>query len=176
MPFNDPTFDLTAYRRLLLRTYGFFATWENAASHVEDPAIKSLLQDRSRLKDLQYDLQWLEEPLPGEVLPMDRLPDFSSPANLLGSMYVTEGSTLGGQVIARMLERKLELAHGNGNSFFVGHGPATGNRWKAFCRFLVDWSSAHPGAEDAMVRAACKTFEAYKSWVGSTVKQGAAPL
>lgn len=176
MPFNNNGFDLAAYRLLLLRTYGFFATWEDAASQVADPASRSLLRDRSRLNAIQQDLRFFQQPPVVELLPLDRLPDFSRVENLLGSMYVTEGSTLGGQLIARLLETRLELAHGNGYSFFVGAGPSTGSRWKSFCQFLIEWSSAHRDKEDAMICAARMTFEAYRCWVGNTVQQGAVPL
>ena len=47
-------------------------------------------------------------------------------ATLLGAMYVMEGSTLGGQLIARHVELVLGLTAGQGNAHFRGHNERTG--------------------------------------------------
>ena len=51
-------------------------------------------------------------------------------AALLGAMYVVEGSTLGGQYIARHVEAVLGLAPGQGDAYFRGHREKTGSLWR----------------------------------------------
>ncbi len=51
-------------------------------------------------------------------------------AGFLGALYVLEGSTLGGRILARQVETVLELTPGQGNAYFQGHGAATGALWK----------------------------------------------
>ena len=59
-------------------------------------------------------------------------PPADTPSKRLGYLYVKQGSTLGGQVISRNLERRLGLAKGTDNTFFAGYGDQTGPQWKAF--------------------------------------------
>ena len=53
-------------------------------------------------------------------------------AEVLGSLYVIEGSALGGRVIAPHLKRTLGLAQGRGASYFHGFGAETGVMWNNF--------------------------------------------
>lgn len=59
----------------------------------------------------------------------------NSNAELAGALYVVEGSTLGGQVIARQLRENLGYAVVKGARLFNGHGPNTMVRWSAFWRY-----------------------------------------
>ena len=51
---------------------------------------------------------------------------------LIGCLYVVEGSTLGGQVVARCVESALGVGPGAGGRFFHGHGTASAEHWGAF--------------------------------------------
>jgi heme oxygenase (biliverdin-IX-beta and delta-forming) len=63
-----------------------------------------------------------------------------SGAQLLGVLYVLEGSTLGGKLIASHLARTLGLSEGSGASFFHNH---QGERsWMAFRRWVGGNSTA----------------------------------
>jgi heme oxygenase len=55
---------------------------------------------------------------------------------LAGVLYVIEGSTLGGQVIGRHLEKNLGLTHDSGARFFHGYGTDTEAYWQEFCFWL----------------------------------------
>ena len=171
MPFGDPAFDKNAYIALLQRTYGFFKTWEAAALLYAEGTIAGLVRERSRLNTLTKDLAFFHRTEYMDGMPPGYLPPMRDQASLLGSMYVVEGSTLGGQLIARMLEVRLSLTNGSGYSFFAGAGPQTGKRWKAFGEVLTAWSSEHASETDLIIAAARKTFEAYRSWVGNTARR-----
>lgn len=78
-------------------------------------------------------------------------------AAYLGYLYVKQGSTLGGQVIAKGLERHLGLKRGAESFFFYGAGPETGADWKAFETFLNN--HAAPPEESEIIAAAVTMFE-----------------
>jgi heme oxygenase (biliverdin-IX-beta and delta-forming) len=83
-------------------------------------------------------------------------------AAALGSMYVMEGSALGGQLIARALAERLGIRADTGASYFHGWGAHTGRQWKAF-RELAEQRLGGPAqAADRVAAgvAACATFAA----------------
>jgi heme oxygenase len=77
----------------------------------------------------------------------------------VGTIFVLEGSALGGPVIAPLLERHLDLAAGEGTAFFRGLGPRTGRRWADVQGRIDAWGRGAAGAEvDRAVWAAQLTF------------------
>jgi heme oxygenase len=62
---------------------------------------------------------------------------FTSAESVVGALYVLEGSTLGGQVIARQLAESIGVSPGQGASFFYGHGEQTQAHWKDFWSFAA---------------------------------------
>jgi heme oxygenase len=87
----------------------------------------------------------------------------AGPASLLGAMYVMEGSTLGGQLIARHVELVLGLTAGQGNAYLRGHNERTGQPWKEFCNVL---RTKVPDSEtDAAIAAAKAMFGVFGSWM-----------
>jgi heme oxygenase len=74
-----------------------------------------------------------------------------------------EGSTLGGQLIARHVELVLGLTAGQGNAYFRGHNERTGQLWKEFCDAL---RTKVPDGETAAVIAAAKAmFGVFGAWM-----------
>jgi heme oxygenase len=61
-----------------------------------------------------------------------------TPGKLIGVLYVIEGSTLGGQVIARHLAENLNLTATTGARFFTAYGALIEPRWQAF----LDWAES----------------------------------
>ena len=55
----------------------------------------------------------------------------------LGVMYVIEGSTLGGRVILKNVEKILGLNEHTGASYFAGYNLKTGPLWKHFLNMLA---------------------------------------
>lgn len=86
-------------------------------------------------------------------------------ARAFGSLYVIEGSTLGGQVISRHLKQHLGLTPENGAAFFNSYGSEVGPMWK---RFGAAISAFGDGGyhDDEIVGAAIETFESIKACVG----------
>jgi len=153
---------LTAYRQLLARFYGFHAVWEaEARAIIADP---DLLEGRTRTPLLVRDLAALGAgeaeirclPLSPPVLRAPRL------AEALGAMYVVEGSTLGGTLIAKHVERTLGLGPGNGCAYFRSHGADVAAMWRDFRARLLALSM--PLAHDEVVAAAQRTFAHLSAW------------
>ena len=133
------------------------AWWETIALREAPDWIQALLGARKRLAMLERDLDWLKAY--GEV-PNSTSLSFDSDAEFLGAMYVMEGSTLGGQLIARHVEISLKLDSGNGYSFFQGHGSRTGPLWKEFCETLRARISDRES--DSVVEAARRMFRMFR--------------
>ena len=163
MPFMDQDLSLTVYVRTLKRLYGIVAAWEEQASRSAPEWLQPTLAARARSGMLASDLAVF-----GETPSSDRasLPPFAEIDSLLGAMYVMEGSTLGGQYIARHVEKTFGFEPGQGNAFFLGHGTQTGSMWKEFCSML-ETRVPEDKAEDVVVSA--KTmFAAFSEWMQSS--------
>jgi heme oxygenase len=122
------------YVQCLQRIYGVVATWEDRAAQVAPQWLQPALTARQRRPLLELDLAWFGVTKYDERRP--ELPEMNDLASLFGTMYVMEGSTLGGQFIARHVETALHLSEGRGNSYFRGHGNQTGLMWQEFCEML----------------------------------------
>lgn len=157
----DSGLDLTApglsagrYRRVLERFHGFWEGWEPRLA--EELGDEALFGPRRRLHLLREDLRALgADP---EGLPLCPPPPIRGHAEAMGSLYVMEGSTLGGRVILKRLEG-LGLPAGS-CGYFAGHGARTGTMWTDFLRRLE-------GERDsaAVLRGAKATFATLGDWV-----------
>jgi heme oxygenase (biliverdin-IX-beta and delta-forming) len=154
------------YRALLARFWGFHAALEPAlAAALHDDAF---LDPRRRLPHLAADLRFLglDEatvaalPRPDLALPRDRDEAF-------GALYVLEGSTLGGQVIAKHIGRQLGLTAEGGCRYYAAHGRETGAMWKAFRLRLAE--EAARGRPETIVAASIRTFDAMRYWLCAAV-------
>jgi heme oxygenase (biliverdin-IX-beta and delta-forming) len=132
--------------------YGFHLAWEpRVASLIDDEA---LLAGRQRLSLIQRDLARLgAAPEASNVFDLD---DVGSRSAAWGSLYVMEGSTLGGQLIAKALRSHAAWAPAEGLGYFDPHGPRTVAMWRALCSAL---EAAAPSLDvDAATAAAQLTF------------------
>jgi heme oxygenase len=89
-----------------------------------------------------------------------------APEAVLGSMYVVEGSTLGGAVIARQVEKRLGFTAETGCAYFRSYGRNVAVMWKSLGAKLLEASS--PEADDVIVESAQKTFTVMHDWLCET--------
>ena len=82
-----------------------------------------------------------------------QIPDATSVERALGSLYVLEGSTLGGKLISRELQRSLGLQ----SRFFSSYGASVGPMWRDFTHALNRFAEQHGGL-DQTIAAANDTF------------------
>lgn len=115
------------------------------------------LAQRTKLRWLDDDLTTLNGPEPRAIRTSYTLANSSA---ALGAVYVVEGATLGGQVIARQVIPALALSSERGCRFFTGYGPETGERWRE-TRDAIETHLASrdvPEAANGTIAAARMTF------------------
>ena len=155
-----------AYTNLLIRFYGFHRAWEGAASSRAPD--RTFFQSRCKTGLLARDLNALG--LDADAIiqlpqchPLMPLP---APEAVLGSMYVVEGSTLGGAIIAKEVERNLGFGRDSGCAYFRSYGRDTAAMWKSFGAVLLAASS--PETDDLIVASAQDTFTVMHDWLCET--------
>ena len=122
------------------------------------------MQGRSKLAALRHDLRLCghdADPQDGQPHVPD-LPALPDRACALGALYVIEGSTLGGRIIARHLRRQanipVEAFH-----YLEIYANQSGEMWRAVCEAL---DASGDSAEAAgIVRTAIAMFEAIRIWL-----------
>lgn len=160
-----PGLSMRRYRQVLETFYGFYAPLETRLARIAavSPPRGFCLRIRSEL--LENDLQalGLTRRQLAELPRCVSLPPLSNPEQLAGCLYVLEGASLGGRVIARALDRDFGIAKDTGASFFVGDAEATSARWRRVLAWLHDL--VQEGARsDAVVTSARATFLAFAHW------------
>ena len=151
------------YVEQLKKFFGYVEPWERALSQVL-PADDPIRAGREKTPWLEDDLDFFDiERAQREQLPrVSELPSLSSRAEILGAVYVLEGSTLGGQIIARHLEEALGLRDGRGYRYFLSYGSRVSAQWKTFRAELLRASSATN--DPIILKAARGTFEILHRW------------
>ncbi|WP_250490078.1 biliverdin-producing heme oxygenase [Caballeronia sp. INML2] len=156
------------YIALLERFYGYVAPWEDAVAACMPASLSDFFDARRKATLLAADLAALT----GETQYVacvqqadahDDLPRMRNIGDAFGSMYVMEGSTLGGRFIAPHVAERLDLAPGRGNAYFDGYGPRTGSMWKAFRETAA--ASVPERHYDDAVKAAIATFDSLHAWL-----------
>jgi heme oxygenase len=158
--------DKARFTRVLERFLGFHIAWE-AALASGHPALQGLLAGRSRLPHLRRDLSALGR-TNAEQARLDvcaEAADLSrSRASAVGSIYVLEGSTLGGQLISRAMSGVGWTPPG-GLTYFAPYGSRTGEMWRSFAAWAdeavphAEWVEAASGAN--------RTFALLEAWLTS---------
>jgi heme oxygenase len=98
-------------------------------------------------------------------VPVAPLPRLGTAAAAMGRLYVTEGATLGGRVLARGLEGLLGPGE-SGRAFLLGHGARHAAMWQGFCAAL-ERCGADPAQLAAMQEEAGASFAAFEAWFGA---------
>ena len=151
-----------AYRALLSRFYGFHRAFEPQAERIiADPAF---FVPRRKTPLLVRDLKALGL----SSLEIERLPDcplmpIEERAAAFGALYVVEGSTLGGNVISKLVRKTLGLCPATGCAYFGSYGGEIGAQWTMFTARLLAVSS--PETDDLVVASASRTFARMEEWL-----------
>ena len=164
---NAVGFDLhrpsaAAAARMLGNFYRVLAVFEPAMLCL----LPARLQERSRLAQLEADLRILG------LMPGAEAGGFvpcwipQTEPEAFGALYVMEGSTLGGKLIAKALRKAADWPL-RGQSYFDPYGPQTGAMWASFQDEL-----ARIGRSDAeaVIHGANQTFMVLEStFTGETM-------
>ena len=169
VPLMHQGLSVAQYVQCLLQIYGVVAAWEERAAELAPPWLQPALTARQRRSLLERDLTWFG--VTGRDVRGPKLPKMNDLPSLFGTMYVMEGSKLGGRFIARHVEAALHLSEGQGYSYFYGDGDRTGPMWKEFCELLK--VRIPEDQTEAVVFSAKAMFATFGAWMrGNPVMDG----
>lgn len=152
---------VSQYIKKLKSLTKFYLSWEPyVLTRLQDESLL-FYHERQKLPLLQCDLEYFGINMPEKDSSEIELENIAA---LLGSLYVVEGSTLGGQIISRMLAEKFQIRAATGGSYFYSYGENIGRNWQDFCR-LLDLHAANDTS--AAIDAAKKTFEALNKTISA---------
>lgn len=146
------SYSMADYAGLLRRWHAFHLAWETWAAAELARVDVDYWSGREKLRWIEADLVALHAvgaQTPADLKPLRR----DALADVIGTLYVTEGSTLGGQFIARHLARKFDLTADHGLRFFTGYGDQTASRWQQ-TKALIDAACVCPDQAVAAARVA----------------------
>lgn len=150
------------YVRLLNWLYGFYEPLEKRIRLYLTKDVFPDIDKRTRSEFLLWDILESGVPPPAPDFCTD-LPVIDSFPSALGALYVLEGSTLGGRILAGMISRLLGEDTPDNLTFFNGYGAETGSMWETFNDFLNHSLSADQWEE--ISDTATKTFVSFKNWI-----------
>jgi heme oxygenase (biliverdin-IX-beta and delta-forming) len=168
--FLDPALTPVEYRRHLEALWGLHAPLEERlAAQLAGPVPALRIAERRKTALLEEDLRALGHDAESlaKLARAPWLPPLPGVPEALGCCYVLEGSTLGGQVILRQLQRHFEGVQVGPFAFLRAYGEQTGPMWRALGEALTQ-ASAEAGSEafDArVVKGAQDTFDAFVAWL-----------
>lgn len=158
-----------AYQQLLAAFYGFYVPVEAQLLRCAGLSSAGLeMQSRRKVPLLEADLRHFPEATKDLPLATD-LPSLASVADCLGCLYVLEGSTLGSQIIKRMLAKHLAISVENGGAFFNAYGDQVMSYWQEFRQSLSQYCAANPTERQAIVASAQETFRKLDAWFVRTL-------
>ena len=128
---DHPGLSPERYRQAIAGFARFLPAWEAAVVAALPARLGPWFAKRSRLRFLARDVTALGLASAADGAPV-HLPALSGVAAAYGSMYVLEGSALGGQVIARQVAARLGLDPDQGAAYFTGWRAGTGTLWREF--------------------------------------------
>jgi heme oxygenase len=119
------------YVKFLKLMYGYYSALEK---RVQEYVSDMEIEKRRKAERLLEDISYFESTITTDMC--NELPPITSHAEALGAMYVMEGSTMGGKIIAKMIKGQAGIDGPSGFSFFNGYGEDTGRMWEEFKAFL----------------------------------------
>jgi heme oxygenase len=158
------------YGRYLAALHGVYLAVEPALYAAVPPALQRALGVAPKLPELRHDLLAVGTAAtePGALLPhagtsavmrsLLAATGTDRTATALGGLYVLEGATLGGQVIARHLRAHWPSATPPPLRFLEFRGAHPGHGWRGFGTALDAWANRHPGSERAILDGALAIF------------------
>lgn len=151
------------YDDLLKLMYGYYAAMEKVLEKYLSSDISINFAGRRKSAWLIDDLGLSGKK--NDLVQCEELPRVGSARSALGAMYVLEGSTLGGQIIAKMIRQQLQSDDPLRLSFFQSYGANTPSMWARFKQVLDKPFETHE--RQAIITAANETFISFRNWISS---------
>lgn len=157
------TLTLNQYKKLLIVNYIFNHLIEKQISKFPELINDKQLDFSNRIKT-----NWLKEDLEALDTDASEYDNYFSQKNIdfnymdiLACLYLSEGSTLGGQIINRSLKINNNLKEIKNFKFYNGYGIDTGKMWKNFLDFLINKINTETD-EIAMIEATIKAYDFFE--------------
>lgn len=158
----DQMFSMENYKTLLTKFYRFYSSIEPQIDKLDLSGTGYNFDERRKLPKIEADLKSLGVFEKAQQMPKwDGLPALENNAQAIGSLYVMEGATLGGQVINRHLKEHLGISPENGGAFFSGYGAETGPKWKEFMSIANEFAEK-ANEDEVIIESAKKTFDSFR--------------
>jgi heme oxygenase len=146
------------YVKFLKLMYGYYSALEK---RIQEYVSEMEIGKRRKAERLLEDISYFEATAIPDLC--KELPPIQSHAEALGAMYVMEGSTMGGKIIAKMIAGQAGIDGPSGFSFFNGYGEDTGKMWEEFKAFL---NKPFDEIEKLnLILTANRTFNSFYKWI-----------
>ncbi|GAB2768849.1 biliverdin-producing heme oxygenase [Rhabdobacter roseus] len=160
----SPTLGLEQYIHILYAFYGGFHPLESFLAEVlslHKTAFRVEPRASLALEDIRY-LSGTWEPglLPNEIPQVPSQPATTPAA--LGTLYVLEGSRLGGKIISKQVSKSLGVTASEGGRFFAGTQGM--ESWKSFQENVESYVAQQPEAADDIIQSANDTFRRLRAY------------
>lgn len=162
IPIIKNTYTVAGYGKLLCMFYGYYKPLEDALDGFSMQDVLPDYTQRRKARLITDDLKALGHPV--HDLPLcPVVPAPGSREEAFGALYVLEGSTLGGLIIKKILQRNLQQQGEGGFAFFTGYGERTHAWWQSF-KAALDQYCTDNAQTGRLAAAANQTFQYLKSW------------
>lgn len=151
------------YAAILSMFYGFFSPLQQRIeSHITKQTLPDIEQ-RRKAAVIEQDIVSLHVSQKLDIC--EDLPTIHHLLQAFGALYVIEGSTLGGEIISKMLRKNDNVnIPENALQFFKGYGEQNLAMWQSFKEFMLQ--QIHSDTDVAIVTDAAKdTFVKLKNWM-----------
>lgn len=153
------------YIQLLKDMYSFYAPLENNLAHFKDDfqELNIDLKERLKISLLKKDLLHfeLDESVLGNLDICESYPKAHNIKEAMGILYVLEGSTMGGQIIFKNLQKAGIITGESGGEFFKPYGSQTMPMWMSF----KDSLNKLPEEDAVVLEKAKETFHSMEAWL-----------
>ncbi len=157
----NASINLADYHLLLKQFHAYILPCESSILNSSWP---SLLDGREKTSRLISDLLdfGITDNKQCQVLPPLMLPPLITREQIIGYLYVIEGATLGGQVIAGILQDRFGLSAQYGARYFNSYGSDTMKMWGDFCDLL---NRVNALQEQQVLVSASMTYTTLIDWM-----------
>ena len=162
-----PNVTVDNYLTYLSKLYGFVYGFEKTV-FPSLIAIDPDIENRRKTHLMEHDISMLGGDLTKiRVMPKEVfLKHYTHEAVALGGLYVLEGSMLGGNIIKKHLNEKLNDSVIDKMRYFTAYGVDTGKVWKNFLTLLTQ-NASDKAKEDIIIKSAIVTFGLIDEWLTS---------
>ena len=170
----QPNYQLSDYHKLLLAYFGLYQFVEaRIQQYLNNETVNFSYQERYKLPWLVNDLAFFQiTPIACNNLSITvrDFPHITSIGQLVGILYVLEGSTLGASHMSLKLAEQHSLTSDTGSCFFSGYGNKTQHYWQQFIAFSDTLSGDTQQCQEAL-KAARQTFELFSELLDQALPQ-----